>query len=287
LTDPTARAPVDDPALIAAHAAAWAAFHDRQMVRKPFKTLEVCRCPVCVDDAMLRALLDTPVRQMSSTVLSYYTHSAHGVPGDVRELFYFLPRYLELIAADDEPDRINAGCVLSRLGDLRRDRPDDLSPARAQVLDGWMRAYVAHLARVAAAAVTDPEAGLIATLWSELAMLLAGGFPGADIVRAYQAAFDDPATGWLALAGFLRTADNALDGGYRDPLYAARYAALADRLAVRDWLTGHTFRAWVAALAAHDLDDPHRIALRRWPDWPSGLWQHVFHLDDQNRPLRP
>jgi hypothetical protein len=275
-------------ALTAAHAAAWDAFHDRQMVRRPFTTLEVCRCPVCVNDAMLQTLLTTPVREMSSATLSCYTHSAHGVPSDPRELFYFLPRYLELIAADDEPDRVNVGAVLARLGDLRRERPGDLSARQAQVLDRWMRAYVAHVAQADAAAVTDPGAGLIATLWLELAMLLAAGFPGEDIWRAYLAAFDDPVTGRLALAGFIRQADQALDGLYRDPLYAARYAALSARLAVMTALTGPDLRARLQALLTgpeDDLDDATLVALRHWPDRGRAVWRRVFHLDAEDGPL--
>jgi hypothetical protein len=64
----------------------------------------VCNCPVCVAPETERKLIRTPLSQMSSGLLAEYTHSAHGWDDKIADDFrYFLPRYLELIAAGDIP----------------------------------------------------------------------------------------------------------------------------------------------------------------------------------------
>ena len=84
---------------------------------RPQKTLNVCHCDVCIDAESERALLATPLRQISSKLLSRYTDAVSAGTDDVRfdELRYFLPRYLELIAANDPPDDMGYNICLRRL----------------------------------------------------------------------------------------------------------------------------------------------------------------------------
>ena len=76
----------------------------------------VCNCPVCVAPETERELIGTPLAQMSSTLLAEYTHSAHGWDDKIADDFrYFLPRYFELIAADDIPSHHGIESVLDRM----------------------------------------------------------------------------------------------------------------------------------------------------------------------------
>jgi hypothetical protein len=78
--------------------------------------LEVCRCKVCVSPAVDQALARTPRDDMSAELLSEYTHSAHPWTDGVADEFRFLlPRYFELIVADDIPSQFGIECCLDRL----------------------------------------------------------------------------------------------------------------------------------------------------------------------------
>ena len=78
--------------------------------------ISVCKCPVCVDAETERMLCKVPLQQMSSQLLSEYTHSAHGWDDRIADEFrYFLPRYFELIAAKDPPTNISMETSLERL----------------------------------------------------------------------------------------------------------------------------------------------------------------------------
>lgn len=80
--------------------------------------LGVCKCNVCCSDEYERLLVKTPLRQMSSAILSEYTNSAHGYDeyADGHALRYFLPRYFELIALNDPPHYGDLAHCLARLG---------------------------------------------------------------------------------------------------------------------------------------------------------------------------
>ena len=84
---------------------------------RPEKILIVCHCDVCIDPESERALLATPLRQISSKLLARYTDAVSAGADDVRfdELRNFLPRYLELIAANDPPDDMGYNICLRRL----------------------------------------------------------------------------------------------------------------------------------------------------------------------------
>lgn len=76
----------------------------------------VCKCPVCVAPEIERELIRTPLSQMSSALLSEYTHSAHGWDGRIEDDFrYFLPRYFELIAEGDAPSNTGIETCLERM----------------------------------------------------------------------------------------------------------------------------------------------------------------------------
>ena len=67
--------------------------------------LVVCHCNCCMAEEAERELVATPLRNVPSPRSPKYTNSAHGYDeGRIAdELRYFLPRYLELIAAGDRP----------------------------------------------------------------------------------------------------------------------------------------------------------------------------------------
>ena len=76
----------------------------------------VCKCPVCVSDETERELIRTPLPQVTSGLLSEYTHSAHGWDGRIENDFrYFLPRYFELIASGDVPSNTGIETCLERM----------------------------------------------------------------------------------------------------------------------------------------------------------------------------
>lgn len=58
-------------------------------------------CPHCVDDKEIKTLLKKPLRQLSSEDLTAYASSALLTVGDVADYLYFLPRILEISAADE------------------------------------------------------------------------------------------------------------------------------------------------------------------------------------------
>ena len=80
------------------------------------RTITVCPCPSCVSEENRVALIRTPLREISSALLSEYTNSAHDWDdGPVaREMRYLLPRYLELIASGTIPG-LDLDICLSRL----------------------------------------------------------------------------------------------------------------------------------------------------------------------------
>ncbi|MCC7252882.1 hypothetical protein [Hyphomicrobium sp.] len=105
-------------------------------------TLTVCNCNCCMTVEIERELIKTPLREIPSDVLAEYTNSAHGWDDGpiAREMRYFLPRYLELIALDDPPDNMGIDICLRRLGyaKWREKWPDD----EVQLLDRFLDAFL-------------------------------------------------------------------------------------------------------------------------------------------------
>lgn len=105
-------------------------------------TLGVCHCNCCCTEANERALIDTPLREVSSDLLSEYTNSAHGYdePADGHVLRYFLPRYFELIALNDPPHYGDLWHCLSRLGQANYRR--NWSQAEIEAIDVYFDALL-------------------------------------------------------------------------------------------------------------------------------------------------
>jgi hypothetical protein len=80
-------------------------------------TLTVCHCTCCMTPEVERELVKTPLREIPADLLAEYTNSAHDWDdGPVaREMRYFLPRYLELIAQGRPPDSMGLDICLRRL----------------------------------------------------------------------------------------------------------------------------------------------------------------------------
>lgn len=116
---------------------------------RPADSLAVCHCNVCMDRETEGLLIATPLREIPSSLLSEYTNSAHGWDDSLvaRDMRYFLPRYLELIAVDDPPDTYGLAICLRRLGgaDWRR----KWRPVEVDALDQFFDALLhAQLTRI-------------------------------------------------------------------------------------------------------------------------------------------
>jgi hypothetical protein len=84
---------------------------------RPQSPLNVCHCDVCISAENEAKLLSTPLRQISSKLLAAYSDavSAGTEPARFDELRYFLPRYFDVIAANDPPDNMGLDICLRRL----------------------------------------------------------------------------------------------------------------------------------------------------------------------------
>jgi hypothetical protein len=72
----------------------YAAFQD---VSKP---TSVDGCPCCIDQKGISILLSKPLRDLSPEDLTHYAASAFLTVGAVEDYLYFLPRILEILAAE-------------------------------------------------------------------------------------------------------------------------------------------------------------------------------------------
>jgi len=119
--------------------------------------LDVCRCNCCVGPEQERLLLVTPLEQIPSDLLAEYTNSAHSWSPQVgEELRYFLPRYFELLAADDVPCQLGIEICLARLANVpyRGEWPQP----EAEAIDDFFAALLR--ARLDAPATFVEEGGL-------------------------------------------------------------------------------------------------------------------------------
>lgn len=111
------------------------------------RSLSVCRCNSCMSEKTEAALLRTPLREIPSNLLAEYTNSAHGWDDGpiAREMRYFLPRYLDLIARNDPPDTMGLDICLRRLGSAgwRTTWPEP----EVRLLDSYFDALVAASVR--------------------------------------------------------------------------------------------------------------------------------------------
>lgn len=104
----------------------------------------VCHCSCCMTEAVEAELVATPLREIPSRLLAEYSNSAHGWDDNhiLADMCYLLPRYLELISADDVPSDLGIAQCLNRLADAKwRDKwlADEID-----ILDRFFDAMMVH-----------------------------------------------------------------------------------------------------------------------------------------------
>lgn len=180
------------PAATLSLPAILAALRDRVPDRVS-RQLEVCGCPVCMDDHTRARIIDTPMREMPADLVREYSNSAHGVPVNLDDLRAFLPRYLELIAAGEAVDYTEVGCELKRFGDARTRHPDLFDASETALLEAFAE-------RLLGAALTQPLQPTPARPVYLAAMLAVGGWAPARLTAMLEAGLADPAAPDTALS---------------------------------------------------------------------------------------
>lgn len=112
-------------------------------------SLSVCHCNCCMTAETEQELLKTPLRAIPASILAEYTNSAHGWDDGpiAREMRYFLPRYLELIAINEPPCHMGLDICLRRLGEAkwRETWPAAEEEALDRFFDALMRQSLSNL----------------------------------------------------------------------------------------------------------------------------------------------
>lgn len=244
--------PIRDPVVAEAVARCYAVFSSYTVSRQ----LEVCHCDCCMTEEVRQEIITTPVPDLSRALVTEYTNSAHGVPHQTDDMKALLPRYLELIAQDEEPDYSGVGTVLLRYGQALAADPELYSAGERAALDAWARAMVPAVVRAEGlgADVTLGQCHLIE-------VLLVGGWSASLLTGAFDAALDAP-HGPVALSLLARQllwANRNRHDGFFD-LFALRYASDAARAGLSDWLAAPAFRerleAAILGAPENGVDDP-------------------------------
>ena len=195
--------------------------------------LIVCHCPVCMTEEDERELVRTPLREIPAALLAEYTNSAHPWDNQVaRELRYFLPRYFELIGANDAPCSMGTEICLRRLRDAKW--REAWPPAQADLIDRYFDALVRGTLERLPVRRWDTGADLAIDFGDILTLIVTAG---GDLDRALAAWDAGPEIGTAAHMAQLRT-DVYYTGGrdtYRnahlddDPQAADKIAAFVTR----------------------------------------------------------
>jgi hypothetical protein len=161
--------------------------------------LEVCHCTVCMTEEMERRLIATPLRHIPAMLLAEYTNSAHGYDDGriADELRYLLPRYFELIAADDPPHpSLETSLCLNRLAyaDWRARWPSE----EAEAIQGFLDALIAARVRRTEPRKTRRGWELEYDIAEILAMIVTAGGDIARTLAVWDAVEDPPAALWMA-----------------------------------------------------------------------------------------
>lgn len=190
--------------------------------------LIVCHCPVCMTDEVERELVRTPLREISSALLAKYTTSAHSWDNQVaRELRYFLPRYFELIGANDAPCSMGTEICLRRLRDA--DWRASWPPAEVDLIDRYFDALVRGTIERLSVRRWDTGADLAVDFGDILTLIITAG---GNLDRALDVWDAGPEIGATAHMAQLRT-DVYYTGG-RDTYRNAHlddYPEAADKIA--------------------------------------------------------
>lgn len=154
--------------------------------------LYVCHCNVCMTRETERQLTATPLREIPAPLLAQYTNSAHDWnDGQVaREMRYFLPRYLDLIARNDPPDDMGMEICLRRLASAqwRTTWPKAEADLIARFFDALVRGAMLRLDVIPWEREADPKANMEDILTM---IVRAGG----DLTRALAVWDDGPVLG--------------------------------------------------------------------------------------------
>jgi hypothetical protein len=201
-------------------------------------------------DETERALIATPLKEIPAELLAEYTNSAHAWDDDTvaREMRYFLPRYMELIAHNDPPDHLGLDICLRRLAyaDWHEKWPAD----EAEAIDRFFEAVVvASLPRL--------ELALWPVGWrldfdlADLLTLVATA--NGDIARVLSAwdAAADPAAA-LHMAALRGRVRNELDRIYFYSAFLPERVAQADAIGAFLMRPQVTARIEAAVLAVED-----------------------------------
>ena len=217
--------------------------------------LEVCACPVCMNEDTRQQIINTSSDQLSADLIRAYSNSAHGVPNDLADLRLLLPRYLDLMAQDEMVDDIGVGTELLRFGQAVRADGQVYTPAQWHALNDWAAQILWHYAHADFEEMDNLHAplGLVDTL-------LAGGWDVGHITGVMDRIFQDSKIGQAALAVFLRTNQRALDAKSDMPRldwYGTGYTSEATRAGLAEWFNSKGLRDVLEALATNPDADPH------------------------------
>lgn len=180
-------------------------------------------------------IITTPNHALPKELLQEYSNSAHGVPSDLEDLRILLPRYLELMAANQDVDYVGVGTELLRFGQASAKNPALFSNKERAILEECGAAMVLHFAFLD----TQEGASAIQTPFSLMETLICGGWSVAAVTSAMQSAFDASEIGEASLRSF---ADLVMQNVIRrqDRLgvdwFALGYCSPQVRQDVTDWI---------------------------------------------------
>jgi hypothetical protein len=199
------------------------------------RVLNVCHCDVCISADAEAELLKTPLRAISSKLLAKYTDAVSAGTDAERadEFRYFLPRYFELIAADDPPDDMGFDICLRRLRDWpwRTDWPRE----QVECIDKFFEAYLVACLRHTAVSQSATYIGLRFNLGDILTMIVTAGGDLARVLDAWDKAPDpDAAIHMAALRSDVRRDPTRLINAHLSQQYDAAAEAIGDFLSRTD-----------------------------------------------------
>jgi hypothetical protein len=242
------------------------------------RQLEVCQCPVCMQDATRLQIIQTRTDEMPIDLIRAYTNSAHGVPTIEDDLRLLLPRYLDWISRDEMVDDIGVGTELLRFGDAKRALPDFLTAPQQAALDDWAVQVLWHFAT---ADVHEMEN--LHTPQGLMETLLAGGWDVGLITRTLERIMSNAGIGQGATGVFLAMNQRELKTQKDAPKldwFAIRYVDDATRTGLADWLNGAAFGQALEQLATDpNANAEHQIYARIMLDMQGQFTPQSFPQD--------